>query len=113
VYREEAAQSGRELKWGESIALGGFVSVASDPGKAEKFVEPYRFAHAEWFTPFGFPRGLELVGDPDTISRQIETLHRALNFDEFFIWLNQGLAPHVHVLDNLELFASKVIPRFS
>jgi len=112
VYQEEAAQAGRALGWGESIALGGFVSVASDPGVAEKFVEPYRFAHAEWFAPFGFPMGLELIGDPDTISRTLETLHRALNFEEFFIWLNQGLAPHERVLENLELFAAKVIPRF-
>jgi alkanesulfonate monooxygenase SsuD/methylene tetrahydromethanopterin reductase-like flavin-dependent oxidoreductase (luciferase family) len=113
IYREEAALAGRDLEWGESVALGGFVSVASDPGKAEKFAEPYRFAHAEWFTPFGFPVGLELIGDPDSVSRTLETLHRALKFDEFFIWLNQGLPPHAEVLENLELFAAKVIPRFA
>jgi len=87
--------------------------VAADPGKAEKFAEPYRFAHAEWFTPFGFPTGLELIGDPDSISRQLEALEQALNFDEFFIWLNQGLSPHAQVLENLELLAAKVMPRFS
>jgi alkanesulfonate monooxygenase SsuD/methylene tetrahydromethanopterin reductase-like flavin-dependent oxidoreductase (luciferase family) len=111
-YREEASRAGHDLRWGESIALGGFLSVAEDPGKAEKFAEGYRFAHQEWFTPFGFPVGLELIGDPDSISHRLETLHRALSFDEFFIWLNQGLAPHSAVLDSLELFAARVMPRF-
>jgi alkanesulfonate monooxygenase SsuD/methylene tetrahydromethanopterin reductase-like flavin-dependent oxidoreductase (luciferase family) len=112
VYREEAAKAGRSLRWGESIALGGFLSVAPDTGKAEAFARPYRWAHDEWFTPFGFPKGLELIGDPDAISRQLETLERALHFDEFFIWLNQGLSPHEQVLENLHLFAATVMPRF-
>ncbi len=112
VYQEEAATAGRSLKWGESVALGGFLSVAPEAGKAEAFAQPYRWAHDEWFTPFGFPKGLELIGDPDTISRQLETLQTALRFEEFFIWLNQGLSPHAQVLENLELFATKVMPRF-
>jgi len=51
------------------------------------------------------------IGDPDTITRHLETLQQALHFDEFFIWLNQGLSPHEQVLDNLEFFAAKVMPR--
>ena len=70
-------------------------------------------AHDAWFTPFGFPKGLELVGNPDSISRELEALQRALCFDEFFIWLNQGLSPQAQVLGNLELFAAKVMPRFA
>lgn len=112
VYREEAAQAGRALAWGESIALGGFLSVAHDAGKAEAFAAPYRWAHDAWFTPFGFPKGLEVIGDPDTVSRQLDMLQKALSFEEFFIWLNQGLSPHEQVLDNLQLFATKVMPRF-
>jgi alkanesulfonate monooxygenase SsuD/methylene tetrahydromethanopterin reductase-like flavin-dependent oxidoreductase (luciferase family) len=111
VYREEAARAGRSLRWGESIALGGFLSVAPDAGRAQAFARPYRWAHDEWFTPFGFPKGLEVIGDPDTVSRQLEALHGALHFEEFFIWLNQGLSPHEQVLANLELFAQKVMPR--
>jgi alkanesulfonate monooxygenase SsuD/methylene tetrahydromethanopterin reductase-like flavin-dependent oxidoreductase (luciferase family) len=113
VYREEAARAGRALRWGESVALGGFLSVAHDRGRAEAFAAPYRWAHEEWFTPFGFPKGLEVIGDPDAVSRQLEALHEALRFEEFFIWLNQGLSPHAEVLDNLALFAAKVMPRFA
>jgi alkanesulfonate monooxygenase SsuD/methylene tetrahydromethanopterin reductase-like flavin-dependent oxidoreductase (luciferase family) len=111
VYREEAARAGRTLRFGESVALGGFLSVARDPGEAEAFARPYRWAHDEWFTPFGFPKGLEVIGDPDTVTRRLESLGEALHFDEFFIWLNQGLSPHARVMENLELFATKVMPR--
>ena len=52
-----------------------------------------------------------MIGDPDAVTRQLEFLHRTLGFEEFFIWLNQGLSPHDQVLDTLELFATKVMPR--
>jgi alkanesulfonate monooxygenase SsuD/methylene tetrahydromethanopterin reductase-like flavin-dependent oxidoreductase (luciferase family) len=112
-YREEAARHGRSLRWGESIALGGFFAMASDVATAQRQADSYRWAHDEWFTPFGFPKGLELVGTPDTVSAQIETLHAALAFDEVFLWINQGLTPIDDVMRGIELFAERVIPRFS
>ena len=36
----------------------------------------------------------------------------ALRFEEFFIWLNQGLSPHEQGLDTIRLFADTVMPRF-
>lgn len=111
-YREEAARHGRNLRWGESIALGGFFALAFSMAQAQRQAEGYRWAHDVWFTPFGFPKGLELVGTPDSVSAQLETLHRALGFDEVFLWLNQGLSPIDDVLRGLTLFAEQVLPRF-
>jgi alkanesulfonate monooxygenase SsuD/methylene tetrahydromethanopterin reductase-like flavin-dependent oxidoreductase (luciferase family) len=112
-YREEAARHGRALRWGESIALGGFFAMAGNAAAAQSQAESYRWAHDAWFTPFGFPKGLELVGDPDSVSRQLETLHEALAFDEVFLWINQGLTGVGDVLRGLELFAERVMPRFA
>ncbi|HEY3065988.1 MAG TPA: LLM class flavin-dependent oxidoreductase [Methylomirabilota bacterium] len=112
-YREEAARHGRSLRWGESIALGGFFAMASAASEAQRQADGYRWAHEAWFTPFGFPKGLELVGDPDGVSAQLETLHRALAFDEVFLWINQGLSEVGEVLAGLDLFATRVMPRFA
>ncbi|MFQ5897358.1 MAG: hypothetical protein ACE5JN_03840 [Candidatus Methylomirabilia bacterium] len=50
---------------------------------------------------------LPTVGQPHELTQGM-----AGQRDDLFIWLNQGLSPHGRVLENLELFASKVIPRF-
>jgi alkanesulfonate monooxygenase SsuD/methylene tetrahydromethanopterin reductase-like flavin-dependent oxidoreductase (luciferase family) len=112
-YREEAARHGRSLRWGESIALGGFFAMAERAADAERQAASYRWAHDAWFTPFGFPKGLELVGDPDAVTRRLETLHAALDFEEVFLWINQGLTPVGEVLRGLELFAERVLPRLA
>jgi len=56
---------------------------------------------------------VELVGDPDAASAQLETLHEALAFDEVFLWIDQGLSEVGEVREGLELFAARVMPRFA
>ena len=60
--------AGRSLPWGESIALGGFFAMA--PTMTDAQARPSRTGGptTPGCTPFGLPKGVELVGDPDAVS---------------------------------------------
>ena len=58
-------------------------------------------------------RGLILVGTPDTVSRQMERLVEGTPVRWLFAWTYNGLTPHDKIMRSLELFATKVLPRFA
>ena len=83
------------------------------------------------FAPFGFDKvlrepgretpptpqelmdsGMILVGTPDTVTRQMETLVKQTPVRWLFAWTYNGLVPHEKLMRSLELFATKVLPRF-
>jgi alkanesulfonate monooxygenase SsuD/methylene tetrahydromethanopterin reductase-like flavin-dependent oxidoreductase (luciferase family) len=66
-----------------------------------------------WSVPFGNPMPELLVGSPDTISARIEQARRTFDPTETFLLIPQGLHERDQVLTSLELFATKVMPRFS
>ncbi len=57
-------------------------------------------------------RGLLLVGTPGTVSRQMERLLADTPVRWLFAWTHNGLVPHDKIMRSLELFSTKVIPRF-
>ena len=132
VYREEATQAGRELAPGEGLGVLRDVIVAdSDAEALELWGDSGAFCGAAWFAPFGFNRGLIppgrtepltpqemmeqgllLVGTPDTVSRQMERMLADTPVRWLFAWNYNGLVPHDKLMRSLELFATKVMPRF-
>ena len=132
IYREEAAKAGRTLAPGEGLGLLRDVVVAdTDEEALELWGNSGAFCGAAWFAPFGFSRlltepdstgsltpqdlmdrGMLLVGSPDTVSRQMETLMKETPVRWLFAWTYNGLMPHDKIMRSLELFQTKVLPRF-
>jgi len=133
VYRDEAEQLGRKLAPGEGLGVLRDVVVAdSDEEALELWHQTGAFCGAAWFAPFGFwrgytepgraemltppelmERGLILAGTPDTVSRQMEKMLEGTPIRWLFAWTYNGLMPHDKILRSLELFATKVLPRFA
>jgi alkanesulfonate monooxygenase SsuD/methylene tetrahydromethanopterin reductase-like flavin-dependent oxidoreductase (luciferase family) len=133
VYQEEAQAHGRSLSPGEGLGLLRDVVVAdTDEEALQLWQHGGAFCGAAWFAPFGFwrgftepgahemltvpeqlERGLVLVGSPDTVTRQVETILKDTPMKWLFAWTYNGLIPHDKILRSLELFSTKVLPRFS
>jgi alkanesulfonate monooxygenase SsuD/methylene tetrahydromethanopterin reductase-like flavin-dependent oxidoreductase (luciferase family) len=133
VYQDEAGKAGRKLEPGEGLGVLRDVVVAdSDEEALELWQQTGAFCGAAWFAPFGFwrgytepgraemltppelmDRGLILVGSPDTVSRQVETMLKGTPVRWLFAWTYNGLMPHEKILKSLELFQTKVLPRFA
>ena len=107
------------------------VVADTDEEAMELWANSGAFCGAAWFAPFGFSkllappdqagsltpqdlmdRGMLLVGSPDTVSRQMETLTKDTPVKWLFAWTYNGLMPHDKILRSLELFQTKVLPRF-
>jgi hypothetical protein len=54
-----------------------------------------------------------LVSGPDTLTRRIEEASAAVPIEECFLLIPQGIHPRERILPSLELFATKVLPRFA
>jgi alkanesulfonate monooxygenase SsuD/methylene tetrahydromethanopterin reductase-like flavin-dependent oxidoreductase (luciferase family) len=132
VYREEAAAHGRKLGPGEGLGLLRDLIIAdSDEEAVEMWSRGAAFCGAAWFAPFHFgdalrapgeeppgrdemlQNGMLLVGSVDTVCRQMERLLRDTPMQWLFAWMYNGLVPHAANLKSIELFATKVLPRFS
>src|SRR5438105_3323725 len=133
VYREEAAIAGRDLAAGEGLGLLRDVIVADTDAEAmELWTHGAAFCGAAWFAPFGFgsvlaepgrtervtpeemlENGMLLVGSVDTVSRQMERILADTPMRWLFAWTYDGLVPNAKILKSLELFSTKVLPRFA
>ena len=133
IYQDEATKVGRKLAQGEGLGVLRDVIVAdTDEEALEIWAHGPAFCGAAWFAPFGFDRVLRepgsdapptpqqlldnamiLVGTPDTVSRQMETLLQQTPVRWLFAWTYNGLVPHEKLMRSLELFSTKVLPRFA
>ena len=132
VYREEAAAHGRTLAPGEGMAvLRDLIICDTDEEARALWRNSGAFCGAAWFQPFHFgdvlvdPRGgappsvdemlengMLLVGSPDTVTRQLERMVSDTPLQWLFAWIYNGLLPHETILRSLDLFWTKVLPRF-
>ena len=112
-YRDRARQHGHHVARGDEAAWGGLMVCAPTDGQARAWFEDFEWFWNRWSLPFGLPMPELLVGSPDTISSSIEAAQRAFDPHECFLLIPQGLHERDKVLASLELFANKVIPRFS
>ena len=56
--------------------------------------------------------GMVLVGNPESVSEQLEELREELGFGQLMALMAIGDAPHHRVVRTMELFANEVIPNF-
>lgn len=67
----------------------------------------------QWSDQFGQGLPMMLVGSPDTISREIEAASKRIPIKGCFLLIPQGLHARDRIMTSLDLFASKVAPRFA
>jgi alkanesulfonate monooxygenase SsuD/methylene tetrahydromethanopterin reductase-like flavin-dependent oxidoreductase (luciferase family) len=133
VYQDEAARVGRTLAPGEGLGVLRDVIVAdTDEEAMALWHNAGAFCGAAWFAPFHFgdvlrepgraepmrppemmEQGLLLAGTVDTVTRQMERMLAATPVQWLFAWQYNGLVPHAKLMRSLELFATKVLPRFA
>jgi alkanesulfonate monooxygenase SsuD/methylene tetrahydromethanopterin reductase-like flavin-dependent oxidoreductase (luciferase family) len=113
AYREEAVKYGHNIQPGDEAAWGGSLVCAPTKSQAQEWNQDMEWMWNEWFVPFGQGHPEWLVGDPDSISRRIEEAAKTFPIKECFLLIPQGISPREQILASLELFASKVMPRFA
>ena len=133
--QEAAAAAGRNLKYGEGMAMSREVIVADTDAEAEAIArEAGCFIWNNFFVPFGFngavaapgegpfdppvtfetlaERGLVIFGSPDTVNRKMEALLKQLPVDYFWMFIYNHM-PHKACMRSLELLTQKVWPNFT
>jgi len=113
AYYEEAVKHGHNIQPGDEAAWGGSLVCAPTKSQAQEWNQDMEWMWNEWFVPFGQGHPEWLVGDPDSISHRIEEASKVFPIKECFLLIPQGISPREQVLESLELFATKVMPRFA
>jgi alkanesulfonate monooxygenase SsuD/methylene tetrahydromethanopterin reductase-like flavin-dependent oxidoreductase (luciferase family) len=111
-YRETAEQHGQEIKPGEECGWGGLMICAPTDEQAQDWLQDMLWFWNQWSLQFGQGLPKLLVGSPDTISAEIEAAAKAVPFRECFLLIPQGIHDRDKIMTSLELFATKVMPRF-
>ena len=112
MIREEAEKADRCVTPGTELALGGQIVLARSDADARAIQNDTDWFWNQWGVPFGLGTPEYIIGDADTISRQIERAER-IGTDEMFFLLGDGLLDHDIVKRTLETFSERVLPRFS
>ncbi len=132
VYREEANAGGRNLEPGQGLGVLRDVIVCDTDEEAQYWWRhAANFCGAAWFAPFHFGdvlapageerptpeemlrNGMALVGTPETVKVQMERLLETTPVEWIFAWTYNGLIPNEVILKSHQLFATKVMPKFS
>lgn len=119
---------------GEGLGMLRDVVIADTDAEAlELWADSGIYCNKSWFEPFDFGKGMAdpdtgeynlaegdflnmgyaLVGSVDTVCRQMEALLKRLPARWLFAWAYNGLIPHAKLMKSLELYATKVMPRFA
>jgi alkanesulfonate monooxygenase SsuD/methylene tetrahydromethanopterin reductase-like flavin-dependent oxidoreductase (luciferase family) len=133
--QKAAAKAGRNLKFGEGMAMSREIIVADTDAEAEAIArEAGAFIWNNFFVPFGFnaaiagpgegpfdmpatfetlsDRGLVIHGSPDTVNRKLEKLLKELPVDYFWMFIYNHM-PQAPLMKSLELLTEKVWPNFT
>lgn len=113
AYDETAAAHGRAVQPGDQACWGGLMICAPTDSEAYDLLEDMKWFWDTWPVPFGQPMPKLLVGSPDTISVEIEKAMEIVPINEVMMLIPQGIHEPNQICSSLELFAEKVIPRFS
>jgi alkanesulfonate monooxygenase SsuD/methylene tetrahydromethanopterin reductase-like flavin-dependent oxidoreductase (luciferase family) len=113
AYREEASRQGHAIKPGDEAAWGGLLVLADTDAAAKELAQDMLWFWDSWSKPFGQDYPELLIGDPDTVSRRIEAAAKAVPINECFLLIPQGIHDRSQILKSLELFATRVMPRFA
>jgi len=135
VYVEAAASRGRTYGLGENIGVCRTFYVVDDT-KSEDAAKAEIYRRADkyesivwkgWYGNFGhsfgdavgqstgqqlMESGLLIGGTVDSVKRQVEAFLEELPVD-YLVWLlHWGIMPHDEAVEQLELFATKIMPEF-
>ena len=81
------------------------------------FFEALRMKGQEGPVPKTFEQmlksGLQIVGTPDTVGEEIQRLKDTLNVDYMIFIMYAGMTEHKRMLESIQLFGEKVIPKFA
>ncbi|WP_344597145.1 LLM class flavin-dependent oxidoreductase [Streptomyces violaceusniger] len=136
LYRDTASQaSGREYALGEGIGLVRDVYVADTMEQARAEFEEALMTTYRWIMhwrglsnlmeageelsdahelSFDFLQGRNLlVGTPEYVSEKIAELRDEVGCEHLLLWTTHPGLPHRNAMRSLELFAEKVMPRFT
>lgn len=129
AYREGAAKAGRKVSIGQNQGLLRFVHLGKTRDEAYAKVEKYIVPPFEEFYRYFFPRmfegsagssfdrvmatGLVMAGTVDDIKRQIAEIYKEVPFEYFSIVSHYALEPKESFVEDIELFATKVVPEFA
>ncbi len=131
LYDVYAEVSGRPR--GEGTGLLRDVIIADTDEEAyEIWQNSGQFSGGAWFAPFGFRRGMQdpktgeyltpedaikdgytLAGTVDSVIRGLEANMKRQKVDWLFCYTYNGLIPHAKLMKSIELFWTKVVPRFA
>jgi alkanesulfonate monooxygenase SsuD/methylene tetrahydromethanopterin reductase-like flavin-dependent oxidoreductase (luciferase family) len=122
-----AEVSGRPRGEGMGV-LRDLIIADTDAEAKALWEESAVFVGNNWFEPFGFFKGmldpetgampdpfvegLVLVGTVDGVSRQLEKLLERVPANWIFAWLYNGFLSNERLKRTIELFYTKVLPRF-
>lgn len=112
-YSETAKEAGRDVPADDIAAWGGLLILTDDKAKAQDLYAQHRWYWDEWFIPFGQQFPNVLIGSADEISQQIEEAQKLLGFNEMWLQFGQGHLGVEQNTEELQEFATKVIPRFA
>ena len=138
AYRAGARSRGRNPNLGEGVGLCRTIHFTNNKSDIYGMVDKYEApVWSGWYAPFGFmessrlpgeegpvPKpgehladrliksGLLITGTVDDVKRQMEKLLEEIPL-EYLVWLfHWGLIPRDEALNQLELFATKIMPEF-
>ena len=111
----EVAEKSAVPRRAAPLAPGAFLILGKTREDAEAMKRDYQwlFDYAYSVPPYNVPMGRLFFGTPDDVSRQIDDLLRIAPFEEMFLWHNVGLHNDRLEMNSLELFTTKVLPRFA
>jgi alkanesulfonate monooxygenase SsuD/methylene tetrahydromethanopterin reductase-like flavin-dependent oxidoreductase (luciferase family) len=133
--QEAAAKAGRELKFGQGMALTREIIVADTDEEAERLArDAGSFIWNKFFVPFGFnaaiagpgegpwdppatfeglaEAGLVIYGSPSTVNRKMEALLKELPVDYLWMFIYNHM-PHAALMRSIELVTNEVWPNFT
>ena len=135
IYQRTAAEHGRTLALGEGMAHARSFLTLDTKEEAFSLAESAQgWLWPLWFHPFGFfdafkrrgeptpeasyrpmvESGFEAcVGDVETVTRNLEQLEKEFNVKHLLLLVTNELTPHDKVMRSIELFGTKVLPKFA
>jgi alkanesulfonate monooxygenase SsuD/methylene tetrahydromethanopterin reductase-like flavin-dependent oxidoreductase (luciferase family) len=129
AYREGAAQVGKTLSPGQGQGLLRFLFVGKTREEAyekvNKTIVPFFSQFAVNFFPVLLAEGkgsmlervmntgLIVAGTVDDVKQQIDEIYTEIPFEYFSLVAYNGLEPQEQLIEDVDLFATKIAPEFA
>ena len=129
AYREGAAQVGKTLSPGQGQGLLRFLFVGKTREEAYEKVNTTIVPFFSQFAVHFFPvllgegkgsmlervmkTGLIVAGTVDDVKQQVDEIYTEIPFEYFSLVAYNGLEPQEQLMEDVELFATKIAPEFA